>query len=98
MKNKIIGEGLQPGALSHGEISDRTVGPREHILPTGDPVHTSLQCFSRQIQRTSSVTMVGTRAGLKPMILDFRGGLWLELRIGQTFNRIAGRAPRLQTR
>jgi len=37
-KSVVIQEGLQAGRLAHGEITDRAVDAREHVLPTRNTV------------------------------------------------------------
>jgi hypothetical protein len=53
MKQKIVREGLQAGALAHTEITDATVRQEQHVFAAGDAMNASLERLGGLIQRDS---------------------------------------------
>ena len=98
MENIVVGEGLQPGAFTRGEVAERSIRPGQHVLAAGHPVHAGLERLGRLVERASGVAGVGSRARLKPVIGEGRRLFGREFRVGQVADGVAHGAPRQRWR
>lgn len=90
----VVGEGLQSGAFTDGEVANPPVRVCQHVFSTWNSVVSRLQRLGGLVQGTARMPRVNTRSGVVLMVRH--GSDWsLPFRGGQVGNAIAYCLPGL---